>query len=237
MKEYFSHDYVSREDEKIKRLLYAHNMTGYGIYWALVEMLYQNEGYCLFECDRIAFDLHTQSDVIESVICDFELFKIDGNKFYSESVLRRLSLRSEKSEKARTSAFQRWNANAMRTQSDGNAIKEKKSKGKKEYNTQFEDFISLFNSITGKKFRQTDKVKRQYDARVKEGFTKDDFETAITNCKKDKFHIENPGYLTPEFITRADKLERYLNYKQPTSVQAQSTGRILPTYTNDSVVK
>jgi len=74
------------------------------------------------------------------------------------------------------------------------------------------DFISIFNELTGKKIRILDsKAKKQFEARLKEGFTINEIKTAIVNCKNDKYHIENPKYLTPEFITRADKLQIYLN--------------------------
>jgi len=39
---YFSHDYNCRNDEKIKRLLRKHGMCGYGIFWSIVEDLYNN---------------------------------------------------------------------------------------------------------------------------------------------------------------------------------------------------
>lgn len=74
------------------------------------------------------------------------------------------------------------------------------------------NFIERFNSITGKKVRVLDeKTKRQFSARLRDGFSTDDIETAIKNCMNDKYHKENPKYLTPEFITRADKLQMYLN--------------------------
>ena len=50
----------------------------------------------------------------------------------------------------------------------------------------------------------------QITARIKEGFTIEDILKATENCSKDKYHIENPQYLTPEFITRSDKLPKYL---------------------------
>jgi len=134
---YFSHDYDSRQDEKIKKLLYKFNLEGYGIYWALVEMLYQNNGYLQVECERIAFELRTESDKIEAVINDFDLFKIKNNEFYSLSVLHRLkkrkgiSLQASKSAKARWDRKRQDDANALRTESEGNAIKESKVKDNK----------------------------------------------------------------------------------------------------------
>ena len=39
---YFSHDYNTRSDAKIKKLIQKHGYFGYGIFWCLVEDLYQN---------------------------------------------------------------------------------------------------------------------------------------------------------------------------------------------------
>lgn len=134
MAEYFSHDYDAREDEKIQNLIYQYGMLGYGIYWAIVEMLYKNNGYMQTQYERIAFALHTESEVIKSVINNFDLFEINENAFTSASVLHRLKLRKGKSYSASKAAKARWNkakakdANAMQTQCDSNA--KKKSKGK-----------------------------------------------------------------------------------------------------------
>ena len=136
---YFSHDYNAREDEKIKELVYQNGMLGYGIYWAIVEMLYQNANALRTKYSRIAFDLHQSHDaIVKSVITEFELFKFseDGEYFYSESIERRLEKRNEKSEKARQSALNRWNksesnANASKTHSEIDAIKESKVKESK----------------------------------------------------------------------------------------------------------
>jgi len=130
---YFSHDYGARNDEKILKLIQKEGWTGYGIYWAIIEKLYEAGGFLVKDYDVIAFDLRTDSERIKQVI-DSDLFQVSKDKFYSESCLARLRDRKGKSEKARQSAFLRWNkqnksdANALRTQSDGNAIKERKVK-------------------------------------------------------------------------------------------------------------
>ena len=125
---YFSHDYTARSDEKIKNLLYNLGYEGYGIYWALIEELYQNANALRKQYKRIAFDMRVDEKTIQSVIEDFELFVIDDEFFGSLSVQRRIELRDEKSKKASDSAKARWSkdVNAMRTHSDGNAIKESK---------------------------------------------------------------------------------------------------------------
>jgi hypothetical protein len=125
---YFTHDYNARTDSRIKNLIRRHKMLGYGIYWAIIEDLYQNANALPLDCVGIAFDLHTDKAIIESIIYDFDLFVVTGNTFGSNSVQRRLEYRNEKSNKARQSALNRWNkdANAMRSHSDGNAINKSK---------------------------------------------------------------------------------------------------------------
>ena len=129
---YFSHDYNSRSDEKIKKLIYKHGFEGYGLYLAIIEELYQNANAMRLECERIAYELRTDEKRIASIINDFDLFVTDGEFFYSTSIEKRLKMRSEKSRKASESAKARWNnANAKRTHSERNAIKESKGKENK----------------------------------------------------------------------------------------------------------
>ena len=122
---YFSHDYNARNDIKIKRLIVKHGYEGYGLYWAMIEDLYQNANAMPLDYDCIAYDFRASSDIIESIINDFDLFEIDNDTFGSLSIQRRLDKRNEKSRKARRSAKKRWSdgdANALRTHSDDDAI-------------------------------------------------------------------------------------------------------------------
>lgn len=130
---YFSHDYNARNDSKIKKLLSKHSYEGYGIYWAIIEDLYNNANALPSDYETIAYDLRTNEELIRSIIEDFDLFVIDGDEFGSLSVQTRLNDRDAKSEKARESARKRWDkiksdANALQPQSDPNAIKESKTK-------------------------------------------------------------------------------------------------------------
>ena len=150
---YFSHDYNSRNDEKIKKLIRKHGMQGYGIFWAIVEELYNNANALHLDYDGIAFDLRTESEIIKSVLHDFDLFVFNGDNFGSLSVQNRINNRQDKSQKARDSAYSRWNknkidANALQMQSDSNAIKERKGKeikGKesKESKPSIDEFLSF----------------------------------------------------------------------------------------------
>lgn len=126
---FFSHDYNARTDKKIKPLLAKYGMLGYGIFWSIVEDLYNNANALPTDYNTIAYDLRVDENVVSSVINDFGLFIIDGDIFSSNSVKTRLEKRNEKSENARKSAFKRWNdANALQPNSKGIALKERKEK-------------------------------------------------------------------------------------------------------------
>jgi hypothetical protein len=134
---YFSHDYNARNDIKIKKLIAKHNYNGYGLFWAIIEDLYNNANALPLDYECIAFDLRADIEILKSIINDFDLFVIKDGSFGSLSVERRLEQRNNKSLKARQSANKRWNntkddANALQTHYDSNAIKERKGKENKE---------------------------------------------------------------------------------------------------------
>ena len=75
----------------------------------------------------------------------------------------------------------------------------------------FDSLLKWFNKLTGKSSRSvSDKVKKQFRARIKEGYNKSDITRAIKNCFEDDYHKANPKYLTLEFISRPDKFEKYV---------------------------
>jgi hypothetical protein len=142
MKEYFQHDFNSRNDRKLVKLAMRHGMAGVGVYWCIVEMMYEESGrIMLSECERIAFELRVQCDLVESVVHDFDLFICDEIAFVSESVNRRIQQQINVSNGAKKASQTRWekfknqqleqpDANAMRTHEKRNANKEKKRKEK-----------------------------------------------------------------------------------------------------------
>jgi len=82
----------------------------------------------------------------------------------------------------------------------------------------WELLLQKFNEITGKKARVVpDKAKRQIRARLKEGYSRQQILIAIKNCSQDPYHIENPKFLTLEFISRSDKFEKYVQSIPQTS--------------------
>jgi len=179
---YFTHDYNARSDEKITELLSKHGMEGYGIFWGIIESLYNNANALQTHYDRIAYELHTDVKIVESVINDFGLFSIKDGFFGSVSIGRRLTERNDKSVKARESAFKRWekcernadalknDANAMLTECEGNAIKERKVKERK------------LKEI---------KIRKENLKENKSGVTEKDFIGSVI----DKFKIAFPDYV------------------------------------------
>ena len=79
-------------------------------------------------------------------------------------------------------------------------------------NIDFDALLVFFNKVTSKKIKVVNaKAKTQLNARIKDGYTKQDIAKAIINCFNDKYHKENPHFLTLEFISRPDKFEKYFN--------------------------
>ena len=128
--EYFPHDYNPTGDPNITKLLRCHGNLGYGIFWRIVERLYQAEGLHEADYDLISYAIQDDDKKIKSIVEDFGLFYRKGKHFGSHSVDRRLEKRRDKSEKSKRAANAR-HASAEHPQSDSNA-KKKEEKEKKE---------------------------------------------------------------------------------------------------------
>ena len=136
---YFSHDSNARNDEKLLAVRMRFGAEGYGIYFMIIERLRdESDNMSIKDYNILAFDFRVSADKVKSVIEDFELFEFTDDKkyFFSQRMLNNMKIKNQKSEKARLSAEKRWNksesnANAMRTHSEGNAIKESKGKESK----------------------------------------------------------------------------------------------------------
>lgn len=141
---YFSHDYNARSDQKIKMLIAKHGYFGYGLFWAIIEDLYNNTNVLRLDYDCMAFDYRTTAEVMKSVINDFGLFVVDADNFSSSSVQKRLDLKNEKSQKARESISKRWgndtDTNVLPSKNDSNTLKESKGNEKKEKKEKKEEF-------------------------------------------------------------------------------------------------
>lgn len=83
----------------------------------------------------------------------------------------------------------------------------------------FNKFIAWFNSaktINGKpaQYKLTDKVKGKLKKAIK-NYSSAQIAIVLKNVMKDNYHVEtNFKYVTPEFITRDDIIEKYLNVQE-----------------------
>lgn len=102
---YFPHDYNSRNDENIQLLMMDCGASGYGIFWAISEILHEEEDHRIELSDRFYKFLSKQmSTPVEQVmnIIDtcvvYDLFIKKENTIYSLRVEKNIGLRKEISE-------------------------------------------------------------------------------------------------------------------------------------------
>lgn len=89
--------------------------------------------------------------------------------------------------------------------------------------------LSIDGGITHREFKGSAKVRSQFLARLKDGYKGRDFVNAMKNAMADKYHKEtNFRYLTPEFFSREDKLDLWLNVARKKTVDEIRKERNIP---------
>ena len=84
---YFSHDFGARNDPKIQRLIVELGAAALGAYWCIIEQLYEKGGRMALECIKdIAVSLNVNIELVKSVLCDYDLFEIYENEFWSKEI-------------------------------------------------------------------------------------------------------------------------------------------------------
>jgi len=133
-KTYFNHDSTARNDYRIIKLRAKLGYEGYGVFWALLELLFTEENkICTSQYDILAYGLQCETNILQQVIEDFDLFVIEDGCFYSKRLNKHIDEINNKSIKAKENASKRWNnAKAMpshkASHSDRNASKVEYSK-------------------------------------------------------------------------------------------------------------
>tara|TARA_R100001443_G_scaffold1056_1_gene4139 strand:+ start:16155 stop:16907 length:753 start_codon:yes stop_codon:yes gene_type:complete len=152
-KTYFNHDSTAKNDFRIIKLRSKLGYEGYGIFWALLELLFTEENkLCIEDYNTLAFGLQCDSNILKQVIEDFDLFVIEDNCFYSRRLNNQIEEINLKSKKAKENASKRWvgNAKAKPEQSDSNASIVDKSKSiSKSIENKIVDFKKSIQSIKG----------------------------------------------------------------------------------------
>ena len=99
----FPHEYNARNNPKLQNVLSALGLEGIGLYWCLIEQLYEQGGkipISQYKC--ISFVLHLNYKCIERIINDFGLFETDGQYFWSNRVLETINQQVSLSEKRKS---------------------------------------------------------------------------------------------------------------------------------------
>jgi len=157
-KTYFNHDSIARNDYRIIKMRSKLGMESYGIFWAVLEMLFTEENkLCIEDYDSLAFGLQCDSKVLKQVIEDFDLFVVENGCFYSRRLNNHIEDINNKSTKAKESIKKRWNnTNVIRTYNDSNTSRVNKSrvnKSKEDKSKSIEnrivDFKKSIQSIDG----------------------------------------------------------------------------------------
>lgn len=90
---YFSHDGGARNDDKIIAVRMKHKAEGYAVYFMILEKMLESSDYLLQrDYNVLSFDFRVGSEIVKSVIEDFNLFEFteDGNYFFSNSFKSRM---------------------------------------------------------------------------------------------------------------------------------------------------
>ena len=152
-KTYFNHDSVARLDIRVIKLRSKLGYEGYGLFWAVLELLFTEENkLCIEDYDSLAFGLQCDPKVLKQVIEDFDLFVLEDGCFYSRRLNNHIEEINNKSIKAKENASKRWNnATAMQPHSDRNASKVNKSivNKSKSIEERIIDFNKSIQSISG----------------------------------------------------------------------------------------
>ena len=164
---YFSHDANARNDPKILSMMLDYGIEGYGMFWIVIEIMREQDGYKITEDKSTyrALAMQMRKGVTEvkkfltDCIEEYELLELENNFIYSNSLMRRMDIKDKIREKRTKAANKRWNpdAKAMQVHSKSNAnamqdstgamqdyAKEKKGKEKKEKETYTEDFEEIY---------------------------------------------------------------------------------------------
>lgn len=138
---YFSHDSNALTDPKILSMRCDYGLEGYGLFWAILEMLRNESGYKLplnkNTYRAIKMQTNTSIDIeqfINDCINEYKdsesgngLFNSDKKTFWSESFLRRMQQYEDLKEKRRQAANARWNKENEKAKSEENKAKKCKS--------------------------------------------------------------------------------------------------------------
>jgi len=181
-KTYFNHDSTARNDYRIIKLRATLGYEGYGVFWALLELLFTEENkICMSQYDILAYGLQCDSKILKQVIEDFDLFVIEDGCFYSRRLNSQIDEINNKSNIAKENAKKRWNnAKALQPHKGldikGNASKEEYTKAKVKKSNYYNDisFPDYYDIHYAKRIEQDVNKTKEYHKHLESiGYVKD----------------------------------------------------------------
>lgn len=109
MSEYINHKISNRSEYVFRKLIEREGAAAYGVYWYILEELYESGGKMLFEeIEPISKVLCVRKDFVASVIKSFSLFQYDSESFWSDEVIEQIEKRQKIKDKRKEAANKRW---------------------------------------------------------------------------------------------------------------------------------
>jgi uncharacterized phage protein (TIGR02220 family) len=237
---FFKHDSNARNDPRMIRLRRRHAWEGYGLYWALIEMLRDESDYRIAsdQLDDLQHEWRAPNlpDVVQTCI-EIGLLQHENNRIGSPALDRRMEKLAEKREKGRQAALRRWGKTSDGEESGPNAdpmgtheapITNRTEQNREEQSIEtIREAVSYLNEKTGRSFKATtESTKRHICARLREGMTADDLKAIVDHKSREwKADPKMAQYLRPETLF-GSKAESYLEAAR--SSQPKRSNHIVP---------
>lgn len=233
---WFKHDSGIGREIEMRKMAHFYGHWGKGIYWDVLEILREQPSYC-FKSDDASLQFLAEiigckdtvkfTNWFKECVTD-GIFYTEESMFYSPRLTENMKVWDAKKVAGGQGGRAKALANVKQTSSrqpskpladslanvkqnsGNNSIVQNNTEDNKTIHGQF---IDGFNLITKKMFRGNTKTQTQLKTRLTEKYTLEQILRAVQNCFNDPYHKEHTHYLTPEFILRTDKLEKYLNAK------------------------
>lgn len=219
---WFRHDSNATADPRMMALLRAYDWRGYGLFWRLIELMRDCEGYRL-ERARIEDAAHAmRADELPQIIetcCTVGLFAGDDTHIWSERLCRDMQARDAQREAARAAVTMRWARyrSVIRTYNDPNTrtgqdstVQDKtkdsvssethciEEQASEEPSIPYEDIIGALNEETGHSYEwagpRGEKNRVLIRNLWKRGFRSKDFLRVIETKCAEWGHPPRPGH-------------------------------------------
>ena len=181
-KTYFNHDSSARTDLRIIKLRAKLGYEGYGVFWALLELLFTEENkLCVNDYSEIAFGLQCDPKMLKQVIENFDLFTVEDDCFYSKRLNKQIEEINAKSNKAKESASKRWNNAKAKETHSGRIASKVEVEAKVEVKKSNKKGVDYYNDISFPDYYDIHYAKR--------------IEQDVNKTKEYHEHLRSIGYI------------------------------------------